>query len=520
MASRKKTPGAIAVVGTGPGDDALLTQRAAQVIDSATVIGGPAALVERFAARFGEGTERRPDATPSELVTEARAGRSVALLVEGDVLSTSAGTAAALAFARSKLPYEIVPGVPTPLAVATYAGVAAGGPVTVAEAGEDVTVDWAALASVPGTVVLTLPANRVGKVAAALVEHGRGGSESAAVTVDGTSTRQRTVVGTLDTLGDDVDGAKLTGDAVLVVGRSVANRDKLSWWESRPLFGLRILVPRTRAQAGETSALLRSYGADPLEVPTIGVEPPRSPAPMERAIKGLVSGRYQWVAFTSTNAVKAVREQLEAVGLDARAFAGVKIAAVGTSTADALAAFGLRCDLVPSGDQSSEGLLADFPEYDDLFDLLDRVFLPRADIATETLVAGLKERGWAVDDITAYRTVRASPPPAPVREAIKGGKVDAAMFTSSSTVRNLVGIAGKPHDRTVIACIGPATAATAAELGLRVDVTPREATVPALAAALAEFMVTKRVEDARLAEEAAAAKAAGKTSRPKRRAGR
>jgi uroporphyrinogen III methyltransferase/synthase len=392
--------------------------------------------------------------------------------------------------------------------------------VTLAEAGEDQSLDWAGLAAAPGAVVLTLPAARAGKAAAALIEHGRAADEAAAVTVHGTTTAQRTVTGTLDTIGDAVDAAKLSGDAVLVIGAPVASRDKLSWWESRPLFGMRVLVPRTRAQAGETSALLRGFGAEPLEVPTISVEPPRSPAPMERAVKGLVTGRYQWIAFTSTNAVKAVREYLEEVGLDARAFAGVKIAAVGTATAAALAEFGIRADLVPAGEQSSEGLLADFPEYDDLFDPLDRVFLPRADIATETLVAGLKERGWAVDDVTAYRTVRASPPPAPVREAIKGGRVDAAMFTSSSTVRNLVGIAGKPHDRTIIACIGPATAATAAELGLRVDVTPREATVPALAAALAEFVVAKRIEDARAADEAALAKAAAKAARPKKRVSR
>jgi uroporphyrinogen III methyltransferase/synthase len=186
--------------------------------------------------------------------------------------------------------------------------------------------------------------------------------------------------------------------------------------------------------------------------------------------------------------VKAVQEKLAEFGLDARAFAGVKVAAIGTATGAALEGYGIRPDLLPSGEQSSEGLLEDFPEYDDVLDMLDRVFLPRADIATDTLVAGLKERGWAVDDITAYRTVRAAPPPAPVREAIKGGKVDAALFTSSSTVRNLVGIAGKPHERTVIACIGPHTAQTARELGLRVDVQPEEATVPALAAALAAYV--------------------------------
>jgi len=213
---------------------------------------------------------------------------------------------------------------------------------------------------------------------------------------------------------------------------------------------------------------------------------------MERALKGLVSGRYQWIAFTSANAVKAIREKLDEYGLDARAFAGVKVAAVGEVTAESLRAYGVRPDLVPSGQQSSEGLLADWPDYDDLLDPLDRVLLPRADIATETLVAGLKERGWAVDDVTAYRTVRAAPPPAPIREALKGGRVDAVLFTSSSTVRNLVGIAGKPHESTVLAAIGPQTAQTMSELGLRVDVQSEDSTVPALVAALAEHALERR----------------------------
>jgi uroporphyrinogen III methyltransferase/synthase len=213
---------------------------------------------------------------------------------------------------------------------------------------------------------------------------------------------------------------------------------------------------------------------------------------MDRAIRGLVSGRYQWVAFTSTNAVRAVREKLEEYGLDARAFAGVKIATVGDVTAAAVRAWGMEPDLVPSGQQSSEGLVADWPPYDSVLDPIERVFLPRADIATETLVAGLKERGWEVDDVTAYRTVRASPPPAPVREALKGGRVDAVLFTSSSTVRNLVGIAGKPHESTVIAVIGPQTAAAARELGLRVDVEAAEPNVPALVEALAGFALERR----------------------------
>ena len=168
------------------------------------------------------------------------------------------------------------------------------------------------------------------------------------------------------------------------------------------------------------------------------------------------------------------------------------MAAVGEQTAAALIAFGVRPDLVPSGEQSSAGLLEDFPTYDEVFDPIDRVFLPRADIATETLAAGLVELGWEIDDVTAYRTVRAAPPPAEIREAIKGGGFDAVVFTSSSTVRNLVGIAGKPHASTVIACIGPATAKTAEEHGLRVDVLAPTPSVTALATALAEYGATAR----------------------------
>jgi uroporphyrinogen III methyltransferase / synthase len=185
--------------------------------------------------------------------------------------------------------------------------------------------------------------------------------------------------------------------------------------------------------------------------------------------------------------VKAVREKFEEFGLDARAFAGLRIAAVGGVTAEALREWGIVPDLLPSGEMSANGLLEVWPPFDEVLDPINRVFLPRADIATDTLVAGLQEMGWEVDDVTAYRTVRAAPPAAHIREAIKGGQFDAAVFTSSSTVRNLVGIAGKPHPSTVIACIGPATAKTAEEHGLRVDVLAPEASSDSLVDALADF---------------------------------
>jgi uroporphyrinogen III methyltransferase/synthase len=313
------------------------------------------------------------------------------------------------------------------------------------------------------------------------------------MTAVGTTTDQQTVVSTLADIAADAQEAEIEPPAVTVVGDVVTMRDALSWFETKPLFGWRVLVPRTKEQAGALSSQLRSYGAVPEEVPTISVEPPRNPLQMDKAVRGLVEGRYEWIVFTSVNAVKAVREKFDEYGLDARAFSGLKVAAVGDRTAERIAEWGIRADLVPSGEQSAQGLLEDWPPYDDLLDPINRVFLPRADIATETLVAGLVDLGWEVDDVTAYRTVRAAPPPAPVRDAIKTGKFDAVVFTSSSTVRNLVGIAGKPHTSTVIAVIGQATAKTCEEHGLRVDVLASKPSAEHLAVALSDYGASRRL---------------------------
>jgi uroporphyrinogen III methyltransferase / synthase len=352
-------------------------------------------------------------------------------------------------------------------------------------------VDWSQYAD-DRTLVLLSAVSSIAEVAGALVKAGRPAETPVAMTRVGTTTEQETVVSTLARIAADAHAARMAPPAVTVVGDVVDLRSTLSWFETKPLFGWRVLVPRTKEQAGTLSARLRSYGAVSEEVPTISVEPPRNPQQMDKAIRGLVEGRYEWVAFTSVNAVKAVREKFDEYGLDARAFSGLKIAAVGDKTAAAMEAWGLRADLVPSGEQSARGLLDDWPPYDDVLDPINRVFLPRADIATETLVAGLVDLGWEVDDVTAYRTVRATPPPAPTREAIKSGKFDAVVFTSSSTVRNLVGIAGKPHVGTVIAVIGPATAKTAEEHGLRVDVLAPSPSVDALVDALADFGAARR----------------------------
>ncbi|WP_255785733.1 uroporphyrinogen-III synthase [Mycobacteroides abscessus] len=538
MTRGRKKPGRILFVGSGPGDPGLLTVRARAVLTGATVaftdpdvpqavldlVGSAVELPEPAPAKPATGGDEAPAAADNEaaaeppltidirpalgdpadvaktLVAEARSGVDVVRLVAGDPLSIDSVLAEVHAVTRTQVAFEILPGLASSTAVPAYAGLPPGSAHTVADVRGD--VDWAALAAAPGPLILHATPTHVPDAAKALIEHGLADQTLVAVIAQGTTCAQRTVETTLASLIDGVPvdandpHGPMTGALVLTIGRVVAGRSKLNWWESRALYGWTVLVPRTKDQAGEMSDKLVGYGALPVEVPTIAVEPPRSPAQMERAVKGLVDGRYQWVVFTSTNAVRAVWEKFAEFGLDARAFSGVKIACVGQATADKVRAFGINPELVPAGEQSSLGLLDEFPPYDDVFDPVNRVLLPRADIATETLAEGLRERGWEIDDVTAYRTVRAAPPAAQTREMIKTGGFDAVCFTSSSTVRNLVGIAGKPHARTIVACIGPKTAETAVEFGLRVDVQPETAAVGPLVEALAEHAARLRTEGA------------------------
>jgi uroporphyrinogen III methyltransferase/synthase len=528
----RKQKGSVALVGAGPGDPGLLTLRGREVLERADVVvvdrlAAPALLayarpdaevIDAGKVPHGEGMSQ--DDINALLVDRAKQGLHVVRLKGGDPFVFGRGGEEAEACVKARIPWEVVPGVTSAVAVPAYAGI----PVThrgrtqdfavvsghVDPSAPDSSVDWRALAAGPGTVVLLMGVEKVGKIAAKLIEHGRAGDTPVAMTQWGTTARQKTVVADLNTIEQVALTAGMKAPATVVIGEVVRLREKLNWYEAKPLFGMTVLVPRTRQQAGTLSYEVRSLGGTPLEVPTIAIEPPRNPEPMRRAVSGLVQGRYQWVAFTSVNAVKAVREGLESVGLDPRALAGVKIAAVGDATLAALREWGLFCDLKPDNAMSSEELGKVWPPYDAQLDFLDRVLLPRADIATETLVAAVKAKGWAVDEVTAYRTVRAQPPADEVKAAVRNGDVDAVVFTSSSTVKNLVALCGKPHERTLVACIGPQTAAAAREAGLRVDVESKVATVAAVTKALGDFVVAQRSAALEAAAKPAPRKAAAK----------
>ena len=496
---KKVNLGFVALVAAGPGDPELLTLRSAALLRDAEVVIVDADAIEIANAHVNPGAEITI-ALDSEgvaldqaeraklIINAAREGKRTVRLIAGDPVVDGTLLNEAAALRKAKVPFEVAPGVSEVTGIPAYAGFGLTGgrtrQIRVVDA-NDADLDWADLVNPRITLVVLNGADKVAEIAAMLLQAGADPQTHIAVTRRGTTVDQRTIAGTLAEIGNISKLMKLSGVGMVVVGDVVAQREKMDWFEVKSLFGWRVLIPRTQDTTGSIMSMLRGHGAVPMEVPTISVEPPRTPQQIDRAIHGLVSGRYEWIGFTSVNAVRAIREKLDEYGLDARSFAGLKVAAVGDSTVASLIEFGVRPDLVPVGDQSTSALLEDWPIYDSLTDPINRVFLPRADIATDTLAAGLAELGWEVEDITAYRTVRAAPPPAEVREAIKTGGFDAVLFTSSSTVRNLVGIAGKPHHTTIVACIGPQTAKTAQEHGLRVDVLAGTSTLYGLVEAVA-----------------------------------
>jgi len=494
---KKAALGSIVFIAAGPGDPELLTVRAVRLLTSAErIVADSQALhialayvnEDKVVSTLGEDDIELEPAEAAKLVLElAREAKLVVRLVFGDPIVSGRLIPEISVLRRSHANFEIVPGVSEVTGIPAFAGFNLTGgkshEVRILNA-QDSGIEWETLINPRETLVFLEGGDLASTIADKLVKAGRDPITPIAVTRNGTTVDQRTTVSTLGAVGALLKGSKDCGPGYVVVGDVIDQREKYNWFEKKELVGWRVLIPRTQDNTAEMIQVLKAHGAVPSEVATISVEPPRTPQQMDRAVNGLVSGRYAWVGFTSLNAVRAIREKLEEYGLDARSFSGLKVAAVGASTIAALIEFGVKPDLVPPGEQNTTALMEEWPPFDSLTDPINRIFLPRADISTDTLVAGLTELGWEVEDITAFRTVRAAPPPAHTREAIKTGGFDAVLFTSSSTVRNLVGIAGKPHATTVVACIGPQTAKTAAEHGLRVDVLAEVNTPLALVDAL------------------------------------
>ena len=477
------------LVGAGPGDPGLLTVRGAEVLRSADVVvydrlvhpslldHAPADAERIYAGKSPGSAEMSQDGINALLVDRDRAGSTVVRLKGGDPFVFGRGGEEAEALARAGVPFEVVPGITSAIGAPAYAGIpvthrGASTHFTVVTGHEDpakgtVDVDWGALAGAGGTLVILMGAGRVGKIASRLVEGGMAADTPVAAVRNGTRADQQTVRATLATIAD----AGVQAPAAIVVG-DVAALD-LSWFESRPLFGRSVVVTRAREQVSGLRQRLEGLGAEVLELPAIAIEPVDFELPP--------LDRYAWLVFTSANGVTAFLERgLSPAGLDARALAGVRIAAIGPGTAAALAENGLRADLVPER-FVAESLLDAFPApgRDG-----ERVLLARAERARDVLPAGLAERGYEVDVLGVYRTVAAPADPAVV-DRVRRGDVDAITFTSSSTVTNLCDLLGDvPEPQPLVASIGPVTSTTAKERGLRVDVEATEHTIDGLVEAL------------------------------------
>ncbi|HWH32897.1 MAG TPA: uroporphyrinogen-III C-methyltransferase [Egibacteraceae bacterium] len=479
--------GTVYLVGGGPGDPGLVSLRAARLLSTATFVAYDRLAPSAVRALCPPGAEQvyvgklpdrhalSQDEINALLVERAKAGDAVVRFKGGDPFVLGRGSEEAAHCRVHGVPFEVVPGVTSAIAAPAYAGI----PVThravapgfaVVTGHEDPTkgetqVDYEALARFPGTLVLLMGVGRIGEIAAALVSAGKPASTPVALVQWGTTARQRSLRATLADVAQRVAETGFTSPAVTVVGDVAALPEDLAWFEDRPLHGVSVLVPRTRHQAGELSERLRALGAEPIEAPTIAIEPGREPERLGECLARMADGGFDWVALTSANGVDAVFARLDALGLDARAFARVRIAAVGPGTAEALAARGLRADLVPERFTTqglAEALTADAAP--------QRALLPRADIATPVLTRALEEAGWDVTEVEAYRTVRAEALPDGVAEAVLDGEIDVLAFASSSTVRNTLELLGGPPPESVrIASIGPVTSATCRELGLRVD---------------------------------------------------
>lgn len=492
--------GSVALVGAGPGDPGLLTVRGRDLLREADAVvldrlGTEALLgVCRPDARLIDAGKAPGRAALTQqqindtLVALGREGLRVVRLKGGDPFVFGRGGEEIIALAEAGIPVEVVPGITSAIAAPAYAGVpvthrAVATSFTVVTGHEDPTkpgeqTDWAALARVPGTLVVLMGMGRIAAIRDALVAGGRSPDQPAAAVQWGTTARQRQVVATLATLPDAVAAAGLGSPAVVVIGDVAGLADRLTWRSPGPLGGRRVVVTRARAQASDLSDRLRALGADVVELPVIRIAPITGGEEIDRMCAGI--GRYRVLVLTSVNGVDQLFARLDERGRDTRSIAAdARIVAIGPATAERLRAHGLRVDVVPER-FVAEGIL-DALAADDLAGV--PVLVARAREARGLLVDELRVRGADVDEVSLYETLLEEPAEA---DRARAASADWVTFTASSTVRNYHAVMG-PGDpeggpRTV--SIGPVTSRTLRELGMRVDAEAGEHTIAGLLGAL------------------------------------
>ena len=490
--------GIVRLVGAGPGDPDLISIKGLRLIQSADAIVFDRLVDKRLLDNARKDAElidvgkipgkriNRQEDINSLLIRLGSAGKNVVRLKGGDPFVFGRGGEEAEALAEARVAFEIVPGITSAIAAPAYAGIPLthrklASSFTVVTGSEDPTkpdtsVDWEVLAYCGDTLAILMGQSNLRAIADALMKYGRAPETPVALVQWGTEPYQRTLVGTLSDIANRAATAGIGAPAVTIVGDVVRLRETIPWFDSRPLFGKRVLVTRTRTQASSLSDVLTQRGAQPIELPTIEIQPIDDYTELDAALKDALS--YDWTVFSSANAVDVVFDRLGALQLDARVLHGVKIAAIGPATRRRLLNRGIIADFMPASFVAEAAI----SELGVLGINGVRVLLPQAQIARDVLRQGLTELGASVDTISVYRTVTPNDTDNRLKDILAEG-IDIATFTSSSTVSNLVellqGNTSALKDAT-IACIGPITAERAVELGLSADIVAAEHTIAGL----------------------------------------
>ncbi len=493
--------GFVYLIGAGPGDPGLITVKGRECIGRADVIlydylahkgfleyaSPDAELI--YAGKIGGAHNREQWQINEMLVNKAQMGNIVVRLKGGDPFVFGRGGEECEALVAAGIPFEIVPGITSGIAAPAYAGI----PLTHRDYTTSVAfvtghesfgkeaseVDWERLSLGSGTLVFYMGMKNLPQITENLLAHGRHPETPVALIRWGTRPEQEVLTGTLADIAGKARKAAFKPPAITVIGEVVSLREKLRWFDNRPLFGKGILVTRASDQAGEFARLLSGHGARIFECPTISIVSPESYEDLDQAIGSL--DRYDWVIFTSFNSVKHFFLRLHALKLDSRALASCRVCAVGPKTAAALAVSGIWADMVPA-DYKAEGVVKAFGA---LGVKGKRVLFPRADRARDVVPAGLSKLGMEVEAPVAYRNVTPKELPQDMFEALEGKRIHCAAFTSSSTVENLAAMVGENRllhllEGVTVAAIGPITSRACRDLGLRVAIEPDEHTVEAL----------------------------------------
>jgi uroporphyrinogen III methyltransferase / synthase len=507
MPSQKK--GKVYLVGAGPGDPGLLTIKGKALIEKADVIVYDYLVNEAFLDYAREGAEliyvgksggshtMKQEDINNLLCDKAGKGLNVVRLKGGDPFIFGRGGEEAEILVKAGILFEVVPGVTSAIAAPAYAGI----PLTHRDytatvafitGNEDPTkeqsnIDWEKISTGIGTLVFLMGIGNIEAIAAELIKHGRSPDTPAAIIHRGTVPAQISIEAKLSDIAAAAKREGIKPPGIIVVGDVVRLRQDLNWFESKPLFGKRIVVTRSRDQASQFLAGLTELGAECIEFPTIKIMPPFSWDGMDKAIQRLED--YNWLLFTSVNGVEYFFKRLYELGKDIRSLWNIKVAAIGPKTAEAVQHRGIRPDLVPD-EYRAEAVIEAFKKYD-----LNgsSILLPRAFEAREILPDELRQMGAQVDVVEAYRTVMPEAGAEKLAAMLENGEIDMATFTSSSTVINFVSMFKDKRDALMqwmkdvtVACIGPITAKTAEDNGLKVGISAKEYTVEALTAAIVE----------------------------------